>query len=237
MNPLPLVHLSPLPNQRRPQQFNERRRPARDQAAAGGDAPEGDRGQGPVRENALEQAAFYPGGGEAVVEGDDAEAVRGHFALQAGGVGGERAAGDAFPVLVAAREAPGHGFAVAADELQGDVVEQFRRAGRFAVALQVGRAGVEAVDHVAELAGDQRGVVGQAGGGTDGEVEALGKQVDAARRKVEFQPHFRVARGVVEQYRRQVEFAEVGRHGNAQHAARRSLAELGDGGGGFGFFL
>lgn len=172
---------SPLPSQRRPQQFNERRRPARDQAAAGGDAPEGDRGQGPVREDALEQAAFDPGAGHAVVEANDAEAVRGHFALQAGRVGGERAVGQAFPEFVAARQAPGQGAAVAADQLQGEVLHQVGRRLRFAVALEVGRAGVEAVGHFAELAGNQRGVVGQAGGGADGEVEAFGDQVDTAR--------------------------------------------------------
>ena len=107
--------------------------------------------------------------------------MRGHFALQAGGVGGERAVGQAFPVFVAARQAPGQGAAVAADQLQGKVLDQLGRRLRFAVALEVGRAGVEAVGHFAELAGNQRGVVRQAGGGANGEVEAFGEQVDAAR--------------------------------------------------------
>ena len=39
-------------------------------------------------QDALEKPAFDPAAGEAVVEGDDAEAMRGHLALQAGRVGG-----------------------------------------------------------------------------------------------------------------------------------------------------
>jgi len=88
--------------------------------------------------------------------------------------------------------------------------------------------------HLAELAGNQRIVVGQAAGGADRDVEAFGQQVDATRRQIKLQAHFRVGRGILQEQPGQIELDEIGRHRDAQHTAWRRLAMLGDGGGGLG---
>lgn len=212
--------------QRRAQHLDEGKRARGQQAPSGRHAPDGDRRQSPLGQDAHQQSLFEPFADEAVGQCDDAHAVGGEFALQARRVGGQRPVGHAFPLRRSVGEAPGQGFAAGTDQAQPDVSEQVLGALGMPVAREIGRARVEPVVQLGELARHQRAVVGQAAGHAQGDVETLGDEVDAPRREVEFEAHLGVAGGELDQERRQVEFDEVGWQRCAQHAARDSLPVL-----------